>query len=139
MKKKFLLICNRSLLSVMPVAVASGVLLEWLHGCPFCGIGNAVWTWLHVVMSGTLLVLVLWHVHLNWHHAGRWYRRFREHRSMGFKCMAVFFLLAALTGLVSVPLWLSHGHSGIGGLHGKIGYVWALFALGHTIRHRKGC
>ena len=43
----------------------------------------------------------------------------------------------AMTGLASIPQWLIHGHSPIGGVHGKIGFLFILIAIIHTIRHRK--
>ena len=137
MKKKALLVCNNGLLLVMPIAVASGVVLECLHGGPLCGLGNRVWTWLHILFSSALLLLVVWHVALHWKRMGNWYNGYRQHRSKGFKWMAASFLLMALTGISSVPFWMLHGHAGVGGVHGKIGLVCACFMLGHLIRHRR--
>lgn len=137
MKKKHLLICNKSLLLLMPIVVSSSILLESLHGNPFCGLDNVVWTWLHVVTSSILLVLVVWHIQLNWKNASEWYHRLKKHHSKGFKGMAISFLLTFFTGLISIPVWLSHGHAGIGGLHGKIGFICAFFMLGHIINHWK--
>lgn len=137
MNKKHLLVCNKGLLLFTPLVIASGILLECLHGNAFCGLDNAVWTWLHVTTSSLLFVLVVWHIQLNWKGIGGWLQHFKNHRSKGFKCLAVFFLLTSLTGLNSIPVWLSHGHAGIGGLHGKIGFIAAVFMLGHIKRHWK--
>lgn len=135
MNNKHLSICNKSLLLVLPIVVATGILLECLHGKPFCGLGCAVWTTLHAIAAILLLALTVWHVKLNWKNAGDWYSRFKQHHAKGFKCTIVVFLLTAATGLVCVPLWLTHGHTGLGGVHGKIGFVFALLILGHIKRH----
>lgn len=137
MNKKHLLVCNKSLLLFTPLVIASGILLECLHGNAFCGLDNDVWTWLHVTTSSFLSVLVVWHIQLNWRETSGWYRRFKKHRSKEFKYLAIFFLFTSLTGLISIPVWLSHGHAGIGGLHGKIGFIAAVFVLGHIKRHWK--
>ena len=137
MKKKHLLICNKSLLWVSPLALASGILLEHLHGASLHGIGNAVFTWLHIIASTLTTGLVMWHIWLNWHGVSLWYDRLRKHHSKGIKCTAMFFTLTVITGLIAVPLWLSHGHCGIGGLHGKLGYIAAFFTFLHIVKHWK--
>ncbi|MGN0033586.1 MAG: DUF4405 domain-containing protein [Candidatus Limimorpha sp.] len=137
MKKKQLLVCNNSELMLSPVVLASGIVLECLHGSPFLGLGNAFWVWLHIAASSVLAALVVWHIYLNWRGVNHWRERFNKHRSKGFKAMFVFFMLAIVTGLVAIPLWLSHGHIGIGGVHGKIGFIAAFFVLLHIVRHRR--
>lgn len=81
-----------------------------------------------------MLALTAWHVWLNWNSVDKWYHRFRQHKSKEFKWTACTFLLTALSGLVAVPVWFLHGHTGIGGVHGKIGFVCAAFMLGHIVR-----
>lgn len=137
MKKKSLLICNRSLLLFTPIVVSNCILQEYLNGNSFCYLDNSIWTWLHVAISSVMLILTVWHVFLNWKNMSEWYLRIKKHRSKGFKCMAFSFPLTMLTGLLSIPVWLSHGHTGIGGLHGKIGFFFLFFVLLHIIKHRK--
>lgn len=137
MKKRQLLICNKSLLWVSPIVLASGIMLEHLHGAPFRGIGNAVFTWLHIIASTIMTGLVVWHLWLNWHGISKWYDRFKRHHSKAVKSMAMFFTLTVATGLIAVPLWLTHGHCGIGGLHGKFGYIAAVFTFLHIVKHWK--
>ena len=123
MKKKSLLICNNSLLLLLPIDLASGILLECLHGKPFCGVNHATWVWLHIILSLALLLLVIWHIRLNWNHVGNWYQRYRKHHAKGFKLTIITFLFTIATGIVTAPIWIFHGHAGIGGVHGKIGHV----------------
>lgn len=137
MKKRQLLICNYSLLLVMVIVVASGIVLECIHGKEFMGIGNHTLKWTHIIMSIALIALAWWHVRLNWNSAGNWAKRFASHRSRGFQLTAILFLATALTGLVSIAIWLTHGHTVFGGVHGMIGFVCALFVLSHIIGHRK--
>lgn len=142
MKKKHLLVCNKSLLLLMPLVIASSILQECLHGNAFCGLDNVVWTWLHVIVCFVFVMLIVWHVQLNWGGADCWdvrvwYSRFRKHHSKGFKITTVICLLTAITGLIAVPVWLLHGHSGFGGWHGKIGFLCLIMTLIHVIHHWK--
>lgn len=125
------------LLFLMPVSLTTGILLECLHGEPFGGVCNSVWVWGHVVASLGMMVLVVWHVRLNWGAEGGWVRRLRKHRSGMLRGVFIFFLLSLLTGLAAVPQWLEYGHSGVGGLHGKIAFVGAFFMLWHLKKHGK--
>ena len=126
-----------SLLLLAPIVLASGIVQEYLHGRPLGGIDNTVWTGLHIAVSAMLTALVAWHVYLNWRGVSNWYRRFKAHRSPGIKITVIFYLLTVASGIIVVPLWLHCGHGGIGGLHGKIGFVSALCILLHIIRHRR--
>lgn len=137
MKKNYLLICNKSLLLLMPFVLASGVLLECLHGGSFCRLDNTCWVSLHIVLSMLLSLFVLWHVRLNWGNVCNWYMRLARHRSRGFRFTFIIFLLAVLTGLLSIASWLCYGHTPLGGWHGKIGLVCTFFMFGHTVRHRR--
>lgn len=137
MKQKYLRICNTSLLLVAPAVLASGILQEYLHGRPFHGIGNTFLTWLHIIVSSVMTVLVVWHVFLNWQGVNKWYRRFKTHRSPGLKSTVITFLLTIVSGMTVVPLWLHDGHIGLGEWHGKIGFVSSFCIILHIIRHRR--
>ena len=137
MKKRQLQICNKCLLFASPIVLASGIMLECLHGASFRGIGNAVFTWLHIISSTVLTGFVVWHLLLNWNGISQWLDRFKRHHSKRTKCTAVFFALTVVTGLIAAPLWLTHGHCGIGGVHGKFGYIAAVFISLHIVKHWK--
>lgn len=137
MKKKCLKICNTSLLLFAPIVLASGILLEYLHGKSFCGIENALWTWLHIIVSSAMTSLVVWHLLLNWQGVNKWHSRFKTHQSAGLKFTTIIYVLTIGSGIIVFPLWLHSGHIGIGGLHGKIGFVSALCILLHILKHRR--
>lgn len=137
MRKKYLRICNTSLLLFSPTVLASGLLLEYLHGSPYRGIPNTLWTWLHIIVSAVMALLVAWHVLLHWPRVNQWYRRFSTHRPAGLKYTALSYLLTIVTGVIVVPFWLHDGHLGLGGLHGKIGFVAACCILRHVLFKRR--
>lgn len=135
--KKYLKICNNCLLATSPIVLASGILLESLHGQAFLGFGNPFWTWLHILLSSFLTALVVWHVHLNWHMPTHWGHRFRKHRSSGLKATIISYILTIASGLFVTPQWICSGHLGIGGVHGKIGFAAAFCILLHITRYRR--
>ena len=134
MKKK-LMICNWTLLIVGIVVMASSILLECLHGSPLLGISFSSWIWLHVISSGIMLCLVIWHVQLNWRGIRNWYGRFKRSKSKELKFTCIFSLLTMITGVIAFPHWLANGHTGIGGFHGKLGLIALAFMLWHVIKH----
>ncbi len=134
-KKNQFKVCNRCLLALTVIVLASGILLECLHGSPLLGIECSVFALIHIVLCVCYMVLVLWHILLHWCKLGEWWSRIVKHHSIGFKLTALFFLLTFLTGLVCVPMWISCGHTGFGGWHGKFGFIAILLLLPHIKRH----
>lgn len=130
------MICNRSLLAIVPIAVASGIALECLHGEALGLIGNEAIIQIHIAASAALTGLVAWHLQLNWGSVRSWLGRYRKHRSKVLKLTAIVFAITSITGAVSIPLWLHHGHFGFGGIHGKFGILSAILMLLHIAKHR---
>lgn len=137
MKRKQLTICNYGLLYAAPLSIGSGIALEVAHGQALCGLPNSILTWVHLLFAAVLTALVIWHLYLNWKGVKTWGKRFRQHHSGVFKVMAVMMAVTTVTGIVATVLWLVDGHGGIGGIHGKLGYVSALFMALHLIHHRR--
>lgn len=133
--KKELKVCNWLLLIVGTIVTASAIILECLHGSSFLGTSFSSWILMHIVVSTAMLCLVIWHVKLNWSGARNRYHRFIHSKSKVLKITCFFFLLTVATGLIVIPHWLSSGHSGIGGFHGKLGFVALFFMLSHVIKH----
>ena len=133
--KKELKVCNWLLLIVVAIVTASAIILECLHGSSFLGFSFSSWILMHTVVSTAMLCLVIWHVKLNWSGVRHWYSRFIHSKSKVMKLTCIFFLLTITTGLIAVPHWISSGHSGIGGFHGKLGLVALLFMVAHVIKH----
>ncbi len=137
MKRKQLMICNYGLLYAAPLSIGSGIALEMAHGEALCGIPNSILTWAHLLVSAVFTALVIWHLHLNWKGFKTWGKRFRQHHCGAFKVMVVMMIVTIVTGIVATVLWTVDGHGGIGGLHGKLGYVSAVYMALHLLRHRR--
>ena len=52
--------------------------------------------------------------------------------------MAVLILLTLVTGLIATAHWLAgYAHNAIGGIHGKLGFLFLIIAVTHCFRYRK--
>ncbi|MGN1354163.1 MAG: hypothetical protein ACI4V2_04555 [Alloprevotella sp.] len=78
-----------------------------------------------------MVLLVICHLWLNWGNVARWWGRWWKHRSLWMKALYVCYLLCALMGVMATIQWLKHGHTGLGGWHGKVGFAVALFVVIH--------
>ncbi|MDO4929907.1 MAG: 4Fe-4S binding protein [Bacteroidales bacterium] len=137
MLEKKLLRTNSALLLAALLATASSIQLECLHGQAFCGIANAVWVWIHVFVCVCFLTLSAHHLHLHLRarrHAAN--KRGHGRRVTSTRLLAAAFLVVLLTGLVAVGHFVGGGHTTIGGVHGKLGFVALFLLIGHVCRRR---
>ena len=130
-------ICNISLLAIIPAVLATLIILEASQGAEVLGLKFNVWVIIHLVTVLAMIGLVCWHLRMNWGRISGWAKKSTSKASSASKTLAILISLTVLTGLAAIPQWLIHGHSTIGGVHGKIGFLFILVSLIHTIRHRK--
>ena len=130
-------ICNISLLAITPAVLATSIILEASHGESVLGLKFNFWVIIHLVAVLVMTGLVCWHLRMNWGRISGWAKKFTGKASGASKALAILITITVLTGIFAIPQWLIHGHSTIGGIHGKIGFLFILVCLIHTIRHRK--
>lgn len=130
-------ICNISLLAITPAVLATSIILEASHGAALLGMSFNVWVILHLIAVLAMTGLVCWHMRMNWGKISGWAKKFTGKASGASKALAILIELTVLTGFFAIPQWLIYGHSTVGGIHGKIGFLFILVCLIHTIRHRK--
>lgn len=134
--EKILWRVNLALSALGILMLASGIMLETLHGqslwFPF-----DVCAWLHAAVSLVFFILAVCHIHLHWGKVSRWLSGFRNTRRKPVKVLFVLSLLTFATGIAAVVAHVVHGHTTLGGVHGKIGFVMALLALFHVVRRRR--
>lgn len=135
MLEKQLLRTNTALLVVALLATASSVQLELLHGRAFCGIANAVWVWIHVVLCVCFLALSAHHLCLHLRQRRRSAKGARGRLAKSSRLLAVAFLIVLLSGLLAAGHFIGGGHTTIGGVHGKLGFVAIILLVGHVWRH----
>lgn len=119
------------------MTATSSILLECLHGEPFCGVSFPVWLWIHVVLGLLCLIAVIHHVYLHWGTMWHWMRMMSHAHSKLTRCLAWCFLLTVITGMVvAISICQGAGHTAIGGLHGKIGILVLLLMVFHLLKHK---
>lgn len=109
-------------------ALASGIYLEATDSR---GIASV---WLHIVVCTIFMSVVVWHIylHFNW---SNWLSKFKTLKSPVTRILAIAWCLTLITGLAALCQWLVHfSHSGLGGWHGKIGFVFMAIAIAHIIK-----
>lgn len=84
-----------------------------------------------------MLVLVVLHLHLHFGWS-RWAAKIKKLKSKPTQWLSLLFVLIFAMSLVAfahtIPQMV---HSPIGAIHGKIGFAFLLFCIGHTIHRRK--
>lgn len=130
-KAKKLKICDWLLLVATVVMLASSIQLE------ATGSRAVVWVCLHIIVGCLFFANIIWHLYL---HFGwkLWLQRLRKQKSPVTRLLAVFGLLTLISAIVASAHWIgSWTHSSLGGVHGKIGFVFVAIAIGHTAKRIK--
>lgn len=124
-------LCDRQLLFSTLFILASGIQLE------ATGSRGVWWVWIHVIAGCMFLAGIIWHLYL---HFGwkSWVKRLRKQKSPVTRWLAIFALLMLISSLLAFFHWIvSQSHSPIGAVHGKIGFIFLVLAIGHTLKRMK--
>lgn len=123
-------ICNRWLVSILLLMLVSGIHLE-MTSCKY------VWSvWLHIILGFLLTGMSLYHIFLHYRY-GNWFALFAKNRNITTRVLWWIFILTAVSGIASGVIWLNgYGHSHLGGIHGKIGFLMIVIAVLHFLRHK---
>ncbi len=134
MKKRKLFVVNVVLLVLLVLALASSLLNEFLHGAffYFC---NRTWTILHVIICLAMFAFLAWHLYLNCGKASSWWKRLRRQKPLS-KWLFWISIFTLLSGLFAM-IYFFVGHTTLGGVHGKIGFVALLLMIIHTAQRIK--
>lgn len=121
-------LCDWMLVFSTTVAMASSIQLE------ATGSRDVLWVWLHVVVGCLFFANIVWHLYL--HFGWRsWIQRLRKQKSRVTRWLAILAFLTFISAFIALVHWAgAYMHSPIGGIHGKIGLVFLVFAIGHTVK-----
>lgn len=124
-------LCNRRLGWLLILTLVSAIQLEITSG-------KYVWSvWVHIALGIALTILSLYHIYLHYR-CGNWFSRFAKNKHTVTRILWWTFLLTSVSGIAATFIWLDgHDHSHLGAVHGKIGFLMALTAIVHAVRHRK--
>lgn len=121
-------ICDWTLLVFTILILASGIQLEATHSA------RIGWIWCHIIVGAIFTAAVLWHLYLHFRWKS-WIRRLRSQRSPVTRWLALVGALTMLTALAATLRWLvTYAHTPLGGVHGKLGFVFMALVIGHTAK-----
>ncbi len=124
-------LCDRMLVFATAFILASAIQLEATDS------RSIVWVLIHMIIGSLFFANIVWHLYL---HFGckSWVQRLRKQKSPVTRWLAIFALLTLISALVALFHWIgTYTHSPIGGIHGKIGFVFLILAIGHTVKRIK--
>lgn len=127
-KKTKLKICDITLLPLTLLMLASGVQLEVMHG------GGLVWLIVHIILGLIFMGFVGWHIFLHFG-SSDWFARFHKLKSQFTRILWWVGLLTLVSGIAVIFQWCIHfGHSPLGGIHGKLGFLMILLIIFHVAK-----
>ena len=109
--------------------LASGIQLE-------ATAASYAWSvWVHIVLGTLLTILSICHIYYHYRFSN-WFARFAKNRNTATRVLWWAFLLTVISGFAATIQWLvENGHSSIGGIHGKIGFLMVIIAIIHAAKH----
>ena len=131
MKKiQTLKLCDWTLAVLLPIVLASSILLEATSSRGFFLVI------FHIIVALSFLCLVVWHIYLHFQWE-KWFAKFSK-LIVPTRILWYLYILTFLSGIATFIHWLiENEHSPLGGVHGKIGFLMIAFAVGHIIKRIK--
>jgi len=133
MRKNTLYIIDIVLTVLAILALGTSVLLEILGGESLGWLQFRSLVLMHVILSLSLLVMS--YIHIREHFNKQMvfsglFSKLKRHT----KWLFVLSLITLVTGIVSTFVYFNHGHTPVGGVHGKIAFLAIAFMAGHLIK-----
>ena len=129
-KAQKLKICDLTLAILLPIVLASSIQLE---------VSSSEGLWpviLHTIATFTFMCLIVRHIYLHFQWK-KWLTKFSKLK-VATRLLWWLYVLTFLSGAATFGHWvITHQHSPLGGVHGKIGFLMIAFAIGHTLKRRK--
>lgn len=129
-KKTKLNINNWALIFVGTLVLQSSLMLEFVP--------KRSYVWFHIEIIAIFTALLFYHLYLHFGFSN-WFKRIALHKKPATKVLWWLLIAVMMSGVIAFVHWYSSHfhHSPIGGIHGKIGFLMLLVALGHLIKRRK--
>lgn len=122
-----LIVCDWLLLVFTLTMFVSGLQLEVN---PY---RDQIWVWLHIIIGIFFVGFILWHLSLQHNPMQRAVRRKKYHHGGKSPFLGLFFLLTLLSSIIVTFHWIgTYTHSTIGGIHGKIGFLFLIAIVFHV-------
>lgn len=130
-KDEKLRLCDWMLVFATVFILASSIQLEVTDS------RTIIWVLIHIIIGSLFFANIVWHLYL---HFGwkSWVQRLRKQKSPVTRWLTVFALLTLISAFIALFHWIgTYTHSPIGGIHGKIGFVFLIIVIGHTAKRIK--
>ncbi len=128
---KKLKICNWTLLIFGILILSSGIQLE------ATGSSGILPVWIHVIIGLIFSGLVFFHIYLHFKWKN-WFSMFNKIKSRVTRILWYAYVITFVLGVIAWIRWMAVGqHSVLGGVHGKIGFIFIALAIGHTVKRVK--
>lgn len=136
MKKRYLYKIKVVLLLLLLPALVSSILQEFLQGADMHYVTNNMLTIMHLIVCVPMLLFVGLHLLANCGNITQWFAKIRRQKA---QTQWLFWLsvLTFVSGIAATVVYFLHGHTPIGGIHGKLGFVALALMLWHTYRRLK--
>ncbi|MDE6543932.1 MAG: hypothetical protein K2K76_08195 [Muribaculaceae bacterium] len=123
-------ICDWTLAILLPIVLASSIQLEATSSS---GIFPVIF---HIIVAPLFMCLIVWHIYLHFQWK-KWLTKISKLK-VPTRILWWLYILTFISGIATFLHWLiENGHSALGGVHGKIGFLMIAFAIGHTIKRIK--
>jgi len=133
MKKKSLYITDIILSLMLIFVLTSSILNEVLGGSPLGCISNKNVTLFHIIVCLILMSLAFIHIKAHYGNFSRW-RNCLKKGKMQNRVIFVLSTITLLSGIAATVLFFYHGHTPLGGIHGKVGLAAITFMLFHLAK-----
>ena len=136
-KKKKLKICDICLLVAMVLVLASSIQME---ACGGRGMGDwdfPMLMYLHCILGTWMFVMVIIHLYLHFGKTG-WHEKIKRLKSQPTKILCRLFALMLFLSVVAFVVTMARPvHGLVGAIHGKVGFLFILFCIAHTVKRWK--
>ena len=136
MKKRCLYKRNVLLLVMLVPALVSSLLQEFLRGANLHCLTNSTLTIIHLAICLPMLLFVCVHLWANCGNMAQWLAKIRRQKWQT-QLLFWFSVLTFVSGIAATVVYFSHGHTPVGGIHGKLGFVALALMIWHTYRRLK--
>ncbi|NCC99609.1 MAG: hypothetical protein EOL95_07915 [Bacteroidia bacterium] len=133
MNKNNLYKINASLLVMLIFALVSSIIQEYLGGNDFDNISNSVFVISHLIVCLPMFAFIGLHLFINLGKLSKWLKTLKKGKTQN-KWLFLLSFLTLLTGIITTIEYFSVGHTGIGGIHGKIGFLFIILMIYHTMK-----
>ena len=135
-KGEKLRLCNWTLLVLLFPLTITSVVLEASGGEAVGGVDFGVLVWLHVVFAVLMFGFVGFHLYLHLGTNG-WRSKISKLKSGVTRNLIKIAALMVVLSVATLVVWCICGrHTTLGGIHGKIGFLFLIIAIGHTLKRK---